>query len=158
MNDRRNKIIGLIISILIHIAILLPFLISSNGIKVHKPKPPPDEPHSIELTLLPMATAEDPKLTSDKSNKKATYPTDTKICAGRDKTYVGIGFVINFGSDMIIHIPEFYPAYKAGMRLGDLILNPYEVPVNGWIDYDVMRHTERLHFHVKVDNICYNEG
>jgi membrane-associated protease RseP (regulator of RpoE activity) len=156
MIDRKDKILGIMGSILVHLVILISIIRAPESIPTRRL--PLDEPESIQITLIPMPSVTESKADNSDADLAATYPTDSSICAGQNKTYVGVGFIMSFGSDLIIHIPEFYPAYKAGMRLGDFILNPYEPIINGWIDFDVLRHTEKLHFHIKADNICFNEG
>jgi predicted metalloprotease with PDZ domain len=120
------------------------------------PPPPPDEPKPVTVRLIPKEQpSKDPEIL--KGNKDSlSYPTDPHICSSKDKSYRGVGIIYSYGSNMIVHAPEYYPAYKAGLRLGDFIVNE-TTEVNGYIDFDVRRGYTKLFFHIKLDNICYND-
>lgn len=60
----------------------------------------------------PAASFEEPDLSS-------------MICEGKDASYEGVGMIIQPGSNRVISAPPQYPAYKAGIRKGDRIADPY---------------------------------
>ena len=153
MNNKFNTVIALIGSLLIHAAFLF-VLFSGTGIK-----PPPKQEKkqdrlNVELiTVMPEVANVGPK------PGDAGYKRDEVMCAGKDNTYVGVGIKIQPGSDTIVAAPEQYPAYRAGMRVGDFIIDPFGVDiVDGYMDFKIMRHTEVFQFHIKVENICYKKS
>ena len=153
----RNKIFGIFGCILFHLLIILPFVVTIVETKEKVKKIQPHKEIEIDVKLIPTK----PKI-NENQNKidlalKLSYPADPEFCTEKDKTYLGIGLLKSFGSDLIIYIPKPFPAYKAGLRLGDFILNPDAEIIDGYLDYDIMRYDKKMHFHIKVDNICFNK-
>jgi hypothetical protein len=146
----KKKNIGLICSLLLHIGIL--FYIVFPEV----PMPPPiNKSKSLMVRLIPNEKIQK-NLKTLKENTKPdfkSYPSDITICAGEDKNYKGIG--ITFAVQIIKYAPEYYPAYKAGIRVGDQIL--YLKEFDDFIDIAIARGYNRLYFHIKKDNICYND-
>lgn len=150
-----QTIIAVIGSLLIHAAFLL--ILSFSWLSAPQPKKPPIENVHVELIETKQPATHPPvdQTPVDKHGKKI-YRRDEVICSGKDNTYVGVGIMIQPGSDTVTSAPEQYPAYMAGMRVGDFILDPFSTQiVDGYIDFDVRRNTDILKFHIKVDNICY---
>lgn len=151
----KKRMVGLVCSTIVHMSLLI-YLIFP--IVTPPPPPPPpaeDEPKPVSVRLIPR---EQPSKDTDvlKGNKDAlSYPTDPQICSAKDKMYRGVGIIHTFGSNMVVYAPEYYPAYKAGMRVGDFIVNDTK-EVDGYIDFEVRRGYTALFFHIKSDNICYN--
>ena len=128
----------------------------------------------ISAELLPPETesaTEDKKqqtirmLKGDIYYKDDTTPTldevDAEICNGKSDTYVGAGIIIQPGSDLVTSAPPQYPAYKAGIRVGDKLIDPFgsDVMPDGYIDFTVLRNNELIKFHIKAEKICYkNKG
>jgi predicted metalloprotease with PDZ domain len=111
---------------------------------------PKEKPQPVIDNLLP--------LKSDLPIPKPTYKTDERVCDGKDKSYKGVGFIWNPQTNVITHIPEFYPAYQAGMRKGDMVINPENPISNDRIHFFVVRSHAQLEFNVKVDKICFQDG
>lgn len=73
------------------------------------------------------------------------------------KSYRGIGVMINYGSLQVVQVVKGGPADKAGVLLGDIILDDYfnqhskgtEVVIN------VIRNGKTLQLKTIVDDICY---
>jgi len=153
------KLFGLIFSILLHLILLFLFLYQPEK---YPPKAPPGvelptPPKPFSVRLVPPDTSITPDVVIQKEGKNR-YPTDEIICNGKDKRFTGIGIIYNPGSHVIIHAPPFYPGYKAGLREGDMILNVDAPVIDGYIDIEAVRaHNGTLRFHIKADNICYNE-
>lgn len=150
-----RTISALVLSVLVHLLVLSLFFY-----KIGEGKKTPEKKSTLEtvvkLRLIPKS--ESPDFHVQKGNNgRTSYPTDSLVCSGRDKTYVGIGIIFNIGSYTISHAPEYYPAFKAGVRVGDVIANPPLEIVDGYIDIEVIRGYTHLRFHVKADNICFND-
>lgn len=157
MSNRLVTTLAIIGSLLIHAAFLF-VLLSVAGLKPPKPPPPPPPPenNNIRIELLESKKATPPSNPSLDKHGKKVYERDEVICSNKDNTYVGVGLMIQPGSDTVVSAPEQYPAYQAGMRVGDFIIDPFFTNiVNGYLDFDVRRGTEILQFHIKVENICY---
>ena len=96
------------------------------------------------------------KVSSPDSSEKVASDLGELICAGKDANYEGVGMIIQPGSNRVISAPEAYPAYKAGIRLGDRIADPYgPSPKAGIITFDVETdHGNRL-VRVRQAKICF---
>jgi C-terminal processing protease CtpA/Prc len=70
------------------------------------------------------------------------------------KTYVGIGLQFNLDQAVTV-APESYPAYKAGIRVGDQVLNPdFEPDADGYDVVDFTRHGKHHRLRIKTQWIC----
>jgi hypothetical protein len=149
-----HLIFAVIGSLLIHAAFLLILAMSW----ISPPAPKHENTKSwikVELIETKPAPKSKDNTPLDKYGKKV-YKRDEVICSNKDNTYVGVGLIIQPGADTVLSAPEQYPAYIAGMRVGDFILDPFFTQiVNGYLDFDVRRGTEIIKFHIKVENICY---
>lgn len=155
MNDSTTISLSIIVSLLIHIAAL--FLIMLQPAST-SPTPPAKQQQesflSVELAPLPTPTNYSASLQPGTHG----YKYDKEVCKDENSTYAGAGILIEIGPDLITKAPPQYPAYKAGMRVGDFIMNPLSVNVvNGYMDFRVLRHTTYMEFHVQADHICYQE-
>lgn len=156
---KKSKVIGAAGTIFLHLLIVFVFLYNPPKFLDMQPVPEMKEPHRIEVRLIPIIEPTlDTIIKTKEGDKKVSYPNDGKICGGKDKFYKGIGIIYNPGTHVITHAPEYYPGYIAGLRLGDIILDPDVPESNGYINFDILRSHERLSFRIKADNICFQEG
>lgn len=150
---KTSKKVGLVCSILIHILPLL-FLISLAVPKGEGNNP--KQENTVRVTLLPLKKENFPQQQQvGKTGKENQITVDEKICKDKDPSYEGVGFEYDPGTGIINNVPEFYPAYKAGVRLGDFLPMPYIIPKNGYLDFFVIRGYQKIYFHVKTEKICY---
>lgn len=80
---------------------------------------------SMEISVVPPQAIESPIETPDKKSK------GVKECVGNN-WYGGIGIKQNFETGAIAELAEGYPAQKAGLLIGDMILR-----VNGEVYGDI---------------------
>jgi len=119
----------------------------------------------MEVRLLPKEQALDTPVTmttkEPKASPKKSYPTDSRICSGKDKNYKGIGVIYNAVTGVILFAPTYYPAYQGGLRVGDMILTPEAPYTDEYIDIQYVRqHGDDMRqsiVRIKPDNICFTE-
>ena len=152
---KKNNI-GLVCSVILHTCIFFYLLLPHISVIPEPMSNFSNESKSLTVRLIPKEQSPD-KTEILKGNKSAlSYPTDTKICSLEDKSYKGVGVIFSPSTKIVIYVTEYYPAYKAGMRVGDSILNDMK-ETDGYIDFEVRRAYTTLFFHIKTDNICYND-
>ena len=70
------------------------------------------------------------------------------------KAYRGIGMQYD-PDEVVTVVPSSYPAYKAGIRLGDEILNPdFQPDADGYDLVDFKRHGKQRSLRIKTQWIC----
>jgi hypothetical protein len=136
---RRSTFIALALSIGLHLAIAATLLHS-----VPEPADRPPPPAALEILELP-PTARNGRL--DVSD--GTSPT----CAP-GRWIAGIGMEMN-ARHVVILVPRAYPAFQAGLRLGDIVVNPLVEPDLAGYDAVDFRRKGRLHrLIIKTRQIC----
>jgi hypothetical protein len=78
------------------------------------------------------------------------------ICDGKDSAYEGVGMIIQPGSNLVISAPPQYPAYKAGIRKGDRIVDPYgPAAKHGVVDFQVETRQSLRTVRIRLAKICF---
>lgn len=151
-----NLFVFILASIAIHIAIVgLP--ISEN--KKNNPLPDKEVNYPVPVRLIPKS---DKPVTLDniKEDKDGRLPkmVAPSLCNDApENLYTGIGIVYNQFTQIILDAPPVYPAYKAGVRIGDILLNPRSTPDKlGSVEVTVSRGDENYIFHIQQSKICYD--
>ena len=119
----------------------------------------------MEVRLLPKEQAPETSAIIAKNEpttvSKKSYPIDSKICSGKDKNYKGIGIIYNPTTGVILHAPSYYPAYQAGLRIGDMILSPDTPYTSEYADIQYVRpngdNMRQSTLRIKIDNICFED-
>lgn len=159
MSSRLGRITGIIGTILVHVLVIL--LVMWHPKKNPPPPPPPVIQQQITVDLIPYVkpavpkTEETVKLPDQDLKKMIQLPSDPVICKDRDNTYIGIGIRYDVSMGVITHAPEYYPGYKAGLRVGDMILNPGEDAVNGRVKLHIVRSHLTTSYTIKTEKICF---
>lgn len=83
---------------------------------------------------------------------------DPRICSSKDQEYRGIGIIHSFVTQIVESAPAEYPAYKAGIRVGDQIMEIYRLPGTQYMMVYVNRDRKSLKFKVKMEKICFNKN
>jgi hypothetical protein len=85
-----------------------------------------------------------------------SFPADDLFCADKSQVFLGVGVLYSRDDGMVTYAPEYYPAFRAGIRTGDLILNPDDqVDASGYITLKISRQGRSLIFRIKAEKICY---
>jgi hypothetical protein len=152
MNKRTIGIVG---TLLIHLSVLLYLLWPS----VHSPPPPPrstpEEPKPVQVRLIP-------KRSLSKELKPGQEPgingaPDPRICENKDLSYEGIGIIHSYGTELVTSAPAEYPAYRAGVRVGDMIIDLHRIEGTRFMFFRLNRHGVYFTFKVPIENICFNK-
>jgi len=144
------KLSGVIGTLVVHASVLLLF-ISPSCTPKHPPSAAAEQRVSVNLLPPPSPAAH---LSAEGPNPGGGTPSDP--CPA-EKQYEGIGILWMPGTRLIVKAPPGYPAYRAGIRVGDMLVNPDELyPRGNILEIDVFRHTTRLTFKVKLEKICFD--
>lgn len=155
-----SRIVGIVGTLVIHLAVLL--ALQPASIPPPPPPPPgqppgneePPEKHDrVKVRLLS-------KSKSDKEyfiakNRGLNGRPDPRICQAANEQYEGIGIIYSPWTSLVLSAPAEYPAYKAGMRVGDMLVDLKPDVVDGWLTHEVVRHDKRFKFRIHTDKICF---
>ncbi len=144
-------IIGIILSILIHLIPIIYFLFRPP----EPPPPPPPPVKDLAVRLLPKPDEYKPTTLSKSGDKSSSEAMDCSQNLG-NSIYIGIGILHSGGTiNIITEAPETYPAYRAGLRKGDIIISLDKRLDQGYIDIVIKRETN-VFYHIKTEEICYS--
>lgn len=155
----RVFIISVIISLILHIIFI--FVLSSNnrsGVQANESNNGISKINILPMEKLPPTHPSFLKSDLYYGNKPhgGSY-TNEQICSGKDKNYIGVGMIIQPGTNRVTNVPEQYPAYKAGIRNGDIIVDPYGPTImNGYVSFDIRRGDQILNIKIHAEKICYS--
>ena len=156
-----SRIFALVISIFIHVFAIWILLGIRSQISTQVARQVEDVPVRLifepEIHFLPRPTITEGSGTGESEKSENRYPVDTRVCSNRDKNYLGIGMLYNVGSNLVTYVPTFYPAYMAGIRIGDFLLNPEEPIRDGHIDLRFIRGYTEHRLRIKAELICFNQ-
>lgn len=78
-------------------------------------------------------------------------------CEPGDDTYMGIGLQFWIHTGIVTNAPHQYPAYKAGIREGDILSDvTVKADRDGYITHEVNRLGRTLTFSAKQELICFH--
>lgn len=145
-----NNVVGIIGSVTIHLILVLAFILTPQ------PAPPPEQqlPNSGEnpanVTLL---MAEEGM--SNGFETKQIYTFDGDPCPADAKTYLGVGITYDRVTGLIEQAPSVHPAYKAGIRVGDLLVNDPYPDEKGMMYLNIIQNNHQHTLAIKATQICY---
>lgn len=155
----------LFVSTIIHVSLLSLLFINLNNhgkqdSDLNEPKVPESSSKQTEEekiaeknkeTKLEVSIVEEQDLGLNEQEKK----TEETECPN-DRWYGGVGMVHNSQTGEVLDAPKGYPAYVAGVKVGDYILNPHEL--RGEPGYDahllLKRDGEEIIIVVTREKIC----
>lgn len=142
------------LSVLIHILLVIMLFVRPPVKAGYESETTPNRQRVVSVNIVPDVVGDRENMISLVS-EGFKYARDERLCAGKDNTYMGIGIKFDSYMAYVIYAPEMYPAYKAGIRVGDRILNP-DVPIkDGYINFKIIRNDENMEFRIKIERICY---
>lgn len=121
----------------LHVLLILMVLWSTPG--------PLPIPPLVPLKLL--------DLSLPKANTLLDGEPDAPPC-GVGKSYRGIGMQFNL-RDIVINAPQSYPAFQAGIRVGDIVIDPNIEPDGEGYETVNFIHSGKAHrLRIKTEWIC----
>lgn len=147
----------------IAVSIMLHLLVFFSIFHAHAtPREPTTYQHTGEDGIaIQLITKQDvPDESTTTTNGVGTLTTEEKVfCSDKDKRYKGIGITYYVKQRVVLSAPQSYPAYKAGVRVGDGVIDPGYVPnKDGTVDVIVTRDEKELHFVIMPGEICYKDS
>jgi hypothetical protein len=130
---------GLAASLTLHLLLIAAVLTSTRAPIDHAPRPPP----AIELL----------DLSRHRAGTLLEAADGAPGCVN-GKFYRGIGMQFDWDA-VVVNVPRSYPAFEAGIRLGDVVANPETMPDSA--GYETIEYTRRGRLHrtrVKTRWIC----
>ncbi len=149
-------IIAIIFSILLHF-VLTVFLIRDEDKKGKEHDKPPKPP--VTLKIIEEGKEKTPPKVKKKAKLKNIAPKKDSFLGLPCKSYyTGIGVQHDPASCLVLSVPFGYPAYKAGIQAGDLIVEPAcgEIlgPEGTTVKIKIMRGIQVLNFYIVRGKIC----
>lgn len=144
------KILGLIVSVLLHVLIVFfIFYKPTQSIQVIN-----ESSNTVQVRLL-SKKSDDAYITVGEGINPSPK-SDKEICENKGKEYTGIGIIHSLENGTVLDAPPFYPGYKAGIRRGDIILSLDTI--GDYIYVTLLRDNAQFKYKIKVEKICYVEG
>jgi len=80
-------------------------------------------------------------------------------CDSTKNLYDGVGFIYLPSTGQVLNAPTMLPAYQAGIRIGDLLLNDPDPDADGFESLVVLKFqaSTPTTFHIKTIKICFKE-
>jgi predicted metalloprotease with PDZ domain len=136
---QRSTVIGSAVSIGLHLTLVAVLV---HAVLERAEQPPP--PAAVEIVELPQTT---------RNGRLDESEGDSRSCAP-GRWFAGIGMEMN-ERHVVILVPRAYPAFQAGLRLGDVVVNPRLEPDSAGYDAVDFRRKGRLHrLIIKTRQIC----
>jgi len=146
-----RRVVGLVASVLLHLIFLVALLIRPDLTGAGKPAMADLEENVIHISM--MGDMIKPKETGDGESTN----DDEDRCANGTKKYNGVGFIYSRETGIISDVPETTPAYKAGIREYDVLMNPTDGDLPpGPATIVIMRYGVSMSFVIETTKICYD--
>lgn len=146
------RVVGAIGSLIVHALVVLilfwqapttedpPLVDVPNPTAVLKDKPS----DSVEVTII------------GETGPPKADPSD-EACTTSDETYMGIGIIFWPATGIVLKAPPQYPAYKAGIREGDVLSDVHaKADKDGYVTHELNRLGHILTFSAKQELICFH--
>jgi hypothetical protein len=156
METKRDRKISILLSVLLHlflvILLVVPLLLEGEK-KEEQKQQGTEEQRDFTEFLHEGKKTDDPQEIFDVDIVESVSDEAGEVCTLETSSYIGIGIVYSYITQEIIQVPAEYPAYKAGIRIGDIYTNSSD---NGDIrNIEILRDGQSLKFQIKTKPICY---
>lgn len=126
------KLIALLATLLLHALVLLPWRLSE----------PEARKKAMPVGLLGV------------QEMRFREVGDSGAALACDHVYVGVGFRFDAFRSVIEVAPKS-PAWRAGVLVGDVVLNPHQQPdERGYVEYRFTRGERAVAYRMRVEEIC----
>lgn len=156
------RLIGIVGTAMVHLAIVIPFFIPACTYKYPPPGHPPGEESKREemlVNIMPFKSG-DVEAVAPPNPDAITAAEKVDPCPDKTKTYEGVGIIYDPNSFRVLKVPADLPAYRAGVRPGDLFLHPYPGGgtgiSDGYANFDFVRKGQQFSLRIKTEMICYD--
>lgn len=153
-----------VLSILLHAILIFVILyvpasiqpsVQDTASAAGQPAPTVNQPFFVDILTAPHATDNTGNKQADIVVDQTRLP-DSRVCKDKSSTYMGVGLLYSETTLEVTHAPEYYPAYKSGIRVGDKLLNPHaDIDSQGFITLYVLRFGKQITFRSKAEKICF---
>lgn len=147
-----RNVVGIIGSITVHLIVIVAFFLTPTPPLPQKAEPPfPTDDTPTNVTLL----MDEAEMSNGMgiSNQPLTF--DGNPCPPGAKTYLGVGISYNQVTGQIEQAPSAHPAYKAGIRVGDLLVNNPYPDENNMMHLNIIQGNHQQTLSIKATQICY---
>lgn len=152
LTSKTSRAVGLAVSLALHVLLLVIVLGRTPDPK--EEENPRQLPVSVELLPLTSQNTVEPVENESTGEAQVDGIKTEQVCDSENETYMGVGITYAPFSGEILSAPSDYPAYKAGLRPGDIIQERNKT-ANGWVTYDILREGKNLSFQMKEQPICF---
>lgn len=129
-----------LLSLALHLSLLL--TLPHEEEKQPKKSPPPVDLIAGDVELLP---------------KEETTLNPDAMHVACPETYEGIGIKRRWGG-LVTEVAQGWPAHRAGIQPGDLIEPWLFYPVDGFMEFEVVRNGKRVKMKLRTEKICFRDG
>jgi predicted metalloprotease with PDZ domain len=149
--------VGIAATLLLHLALAVTLLWTPERVKGQPEQPLPTavEHKALQVRLLP---PDAPTKETHEGSSPESGSIHEEKCSSKGNTYLGIGVVHNIGSGIISSAPVDYPAYKAGIREGDVLVEMYRLPSTNKMYVSVTRNGRTITRTITMKQICFRES
>ena len=141
------KMLSAILVLLLHVAVLVPFFVTPVEHQEERKelKQQDRDLHIVEATI------------HSEEGENGNGGGD-KNCSADEDFYFGIGMVHMPFTGEVIEVPESYPAFKAGIRQGDKVVDFYNLPGgDGIIHVTFQRGQVQKSLRIRKEKICFKK-
>lgn len=149
----KAKLVGVAASLLIHGMVLFVSFAHPKG-ENNKAEKKVDAQTFMHVKIIPKLDKQAESPAAHGNGKGAMVLG--KMCDANGSTYDGVGLYYQAATGLITQVPEEYPAYRNGVRLGDRVIgNEFTSTDDGYLIFSVERYGQYIYFRIKKEKICF---
>jgi hypothetical protein len=153
-----RRLVGVIGALLVHLFVVIPFFIPSCTPMTPPPTAAPSQDNEVVVLIHPITKVpSDEEPPPPRNGQNGTWMGDD--CPDKTKIYEGIGIIYDPSTGRVLQAPPSLPAYRAGVRVGDVFVNAYPGGSNGIhngiAEFDFFRSATRFTLKIPTEKICF---